>query len=672
MSYRPKIVITDDEPRMTDSLKILLGDKGYDIETFQNGRDALDFLGANECDLVLMDVMMPVMNGFEALSYLKDHHPEVTVIIMTGQSSIDSAIRALRGGAYDYLCKPFDYEELIKKVDNAVSHQRLSKEKKLISHQLQSTEARYQYLVHNSPDIIFTLGFQDKFVFITDKINLCTDLTSQDLLGKNFTSIVHHQDVGRVQDYFKGVRLGASSKELLELRLKCPVCGHNGTPCSGSHALMEMKAVSMSNSAQGGENGESPQIYGIIRDVTQRHRAQEEKKVLENQLRQAQKMEAIGTLAGGIAHDFNNLLMAIQGNISMLLMHCDSSHPHQERLKKIERYIENGSKLTSQLLGYARKGQYEVKPLDLNRVIEETAQTFGRMKKEIRFYFNLAPDLPPVEADSSQIEQVLMNLFLNAADAMPGGGDLTVTTESVDHVRSESLLYNPRPGRYVLMSIRDTGIGMDEQTKERIFEPFFTTKEMGRGTGLGLASVYGIVKGHQGFIEVDSAISGGTTFHIHLPASERAIPESIGAGTETIVRGEGTILLVDDEEGILEIGKSMLESLGYQVIIARTGEEALACYENLKERIDLVLLDMIMPGMSGGKVYDRMKAINPQASVLLISGYSIEGEAREILSRGCNGFIQKPFKIKELSRRIRDCIENHSKQSDELPLEKTN
>jgi len=641
---------------MTESLKILLGDKGYDIDTFQNGHDALNFLGTQECDLVLMDVMMPVMNGFEALSHIRNHHPEVTVIIMTGQASIDSAIRALRGGAYDYLCKPFEYDELIKKVENALGHRRLSREKNLIHHQLQSTEARYQYLVHNSPDIIFTLGSQNKFVFITDKIKNCTSVSSKDLLGRNFTSIVYHQDVDKVTKYFREIRSGKVTKDLLELRFKCESCGHNGSPCTGSHPEMELKAVTMTNGSAEGVGDQPSEIYGIIRDITQRRRDEEEKRALESQLRQAQKMEAIGTLAGGIAHDFNNLLMAIQGNISMLLMHCDATHPHHERLKKIERHIENGSKLTSQLLGYARKGKYEVKPIDLNRTIEDTAQTFGRMKKEIRFYLALAPDLAPIEADSSQIEQVLMNLFLNAADAMPGGGNITVKSTTVDHSIIKSGFYKPKPGRYVLMSIRDTGIGMDEKTKERIFEPFFTTKEMGRGTGLGLASVYGIIKGHHGFIEVESAVSGGTTFYIYIPASEAAIPEMAAGASENILRGEGTILLVDDEEGILEIGKSMLENLGYQVLTSRTAEEALSCYETHKDGIKLVLLDMIMPGMNGGKIYDRIKAINPQVKVLLISGYSIEGEAREILARGCNGFIQKPFKIKELAKKIGDII----------------
>jgi len=656
MSYRPKIVITDDEPRMIDSLKILLGDKGYDIETFQSGHDTLNYVGTNDCDLVLMDVMMPGMTGFEALSLMQKQHPEVTVILMTGQASIDSAVRALRGGAYDYLCKPFEYDELIKKVDNALSHRMLSKEKTLISHQLQSTEARYQYLVHNSPDIIFTIGPQNEFIFITDKIGSCYGVKSRDLMGRDFTSIVHTQDVNKVREYFEEVRLGGVVKDLLELRLRCAQCGHNGTPCAGPHSLMEIKAVPMFNGKPSEESGSPSEIYGIIRDVTQRHRDEEEKKALEDQLRQAQKMEAIGTLAGGIAHDFNNLLMGIQGNISLLLMRCDPAHPYYDRLKKIEKHIENGSKLTSQLLGYARKGRYEVKPVDLNRILEETVQTFGRVKKDIRFYFNLAPDLDPVEADTSQIEQVLMNLFLNAADAMPGGGDITITTSTVNHIHIKSLTHDPKPGRYVLMSIRDTGVGMDEKTRERIFEPFFTTKEMGRGTGLGLASVYGIIKGHNGYIAVESEVSTGTTFHLFLPASERKIQDPPPGGTELILKGCETILLVDDEEGILEIGRSMIETLGYQVMTARSGEEALDLYATHKDRIDLVLLDMIMPGMNGGKVYDRFKSINPGINVLLISGYSIDGEAKKILARGCNGFMQKPFKIEALSRKIRDVL----------------
>jgi len=239
---------------------------------------------------------------------------------------------------------------------------------------------------------------------------------------------------------------------------------------------------------------------------------------------------------------------------------------------------------------------------------------------------------------------------------MPGGGDITVTTSAVYHIAIKSLTHTPKPGRYALMSIRDTGVGMDEKIQERIFEPFFTTKEMGRGTGLGLASVYGIIKGHNGYIEVESEVSAGTTFHLFLPLSDRKSEEAPHTAPEAILKGRGTILLVDDEEGILEIGRAMIEDLGYQAMTARSGEEAIDLYTAHKDGIDLVLLDMIMPGMNGGKVYDRLKSINPGINVLLISGYSIEGEAKKILARGCNGFIQKPFKIEALSRKIRDIL----------------
>jgi DNA-binding response OmpR family regulator/nitrogen-specific signal transduction histidine kinase len=653
MNVQPKIVIVDDEKRMIDSLRRLLESQGYAIETFQNAQDALTHLDTCPCDLVLMDVMMPVMDGFEALSVMRERHPDITVIIMTGQASIDSAIAALRKGAYDYLSKPFDFDELIKRLNNALNHRSLSIEKNQISQKLQTTEARYQYLVNNSPDIIFTLGENDALVFISDRIDDylpdCGDL----LLGSPFLNIVHHRDRQVVQGYLEKIRSGASlASDVIEWHLKCAGCDESQTECSGLHPLMEMKAVMMSENTSEEKQDASLEIYGIIRDITQRRRAEEEKRILESQLQQAQKMEAIGTLAGGIAHDFNNLLMAIQGQISLLLMTSKRSDSQRTRLEKIESYIENGSKLTAQLLGYARKGKYEVKPIDLNKIIEDTIKTFRRMKKEVRFYVNLADDLAAIEAEPSQIVQILMNLFLNASDAMPGGGDITVTTANVDHFRIKSQLYKPRPGRYVMMSIKDTGIGMDEWTLEHIFEPFFTTKEMGRGTGLGLASVYGIVKSHQGFIEVESAVSTGTTFHVFIPASENVVEESVPMETESIVMGQGTILLVDDEEDILEIAKPMIESLGYRVIVAKSGAEALYLYPKHQKEIDLVMLDMIMPGISGGSVYDRLKSINPKVRVLLISGYSIESEAKDILFRGCDGFIQKPFRIKDLSAKI--------------------
>ncbi len=382
----------------------------------------------------------------------------------------------------------------------------------------------------------------------------------------------------------------------------------------------------------------------------------EEHKKLQAQLQQANKMEAIGTLAGGIAHDFNNLLMGIQGRTSILLISKDSSHPDFEHLKGIENYTESAADLTKQLLGFARGGRYEVKPTNLNELIQIEIQMFGRTRKEIRIHGKYAEDLGSVEIDRGQIGQVLLNLYVNAWQAMPGGGDLFIETENVTLDENHLKPFSANPGKYVKISIRDTGVGMDEATRERIFDPFFTTKEMGRGTGLGLASAYGIITNHGGLINVYSKKGHGSTFSIYLPASERVSVEAqeVSGG---LLKGSETILLVDDEDMIIEVGKDLLEKIGYEVLTAKSGKEAIEIYEDNKERIDIVVLDMIMPDMSGGDAYDRIKRMDPKVKVLLSSGYSLNGSATEILDRGCNGFIQKPYKVKQLSQKLRDILD---------------
>jgi PAS domain S-box-containing protein len=379
-------------------------------------------------------------------------------------------------------------------------------------------------------------------------------------------------------------------------------------------------------------------------------------KQLEAQFQQAQRLEAIGTLAGGVAHDFNNLLTGIQGNVSLMFLDMDTTHPHYERLTSIEKQVKSGARLTSHLLGYARKGKYEVRPVDLNYFVRGTSDTFGRTRKDISIHRELSEELFAVEADSGQIEQVLWNLLANAADAMPGGGDLILKTMNISHKDIKGKFYDPKPGNYVVLTVTDTGTGMDKETIERIFDPFFTTKEMGRGTGLGLASAYGIIKGHGGYIDADSKKGHGTTFSIYLPASEREFPKPPGTA-EPFVRGTETILLVDDEEVILEVGQELFEVMGYRVLLARDGKEAVEVYRKNQDEIDIVLLDMVMPTMGGGEAYDRMKEINPDIKVLLSSGYSIDGEATEILERGCNGFIQKPFRMNQLAGKIREILD---------------
>jgi len=388
----------------------------------------------------------------------------------------------------------------------------------------------------------------------------------------------------------------------------------------------------------------------------ERKRAEKEKSKPEAQLNYAQGMKALGTLAGGMAHNFNNLLMGIQGNTSLMLLETDPAHPNHERLANIEESVQTGSRLTSHLLGYAGKGRYEVKPIDLNQIVEDTSCSFARSKREITIHRELAEELFAIEADKGQIEQVLLNLYANAADAMPGGGELFLKTINVTHRDMTGKPSKVESGNYALLTVRDTGTGMDKKTMERIFDPFFTTKGMSKSMGLGLASVYGIVKAHGGYIDVDSKKGHGTTFDIYLPACEKQGTKEKESATE-VVKGEETVLLVDDEDMIVDVCRAILKALGYKVLIARNGKDAVDLYQAHKDTIDMVILDMIMPHMGGGETYDRVKEINRNIKVLLSSGYSIDGEATEILNRGCNGFIQKPFNIKELSLKIREILD---------------
>lgn len=392
-------------------------------------------------------------------------------------------------------------------------------------------------------------------------------------------------------------------------------------------------------------------IEGAMIDIT-------DKKRLEAQLQQSRKMESIGTLAGGIAHDFNNLLMGIQGYASLMLNDLKPGHNHYTMLKNIEKQVKSGAALSAQLLGFARGGKYDVKLTDINKLLKKSAEMFGRTKKEITIREKYAPDLWTVKVDQGQIEQVLLNIFVNAWQAMPNAGDIYLETSNVVFSRNYTRPHKMKPGKYVMISITDTGIGMDEETASRIFDPFFTTKTVGRGTGLGLASAYGIVKNHGGMIHVYSEKGHGATFNIYLPAVDVKVEQIAFSDKKKIKHGkEETVLLVDDETVILDVGKEILNALGYKVFLASGGNEAIEIYKENSYKIDLVILDMVMPDMGGGETYSVLKSMNPDIKVMLSSGYNIGGEAAEIMKYGVNDFIQKPFTMKKLSHKIRNILD---------------
>jgi PAS domain S-box-containing protein len=508
---------------------------------------------------------------------------------------------------------------------------------------LKQTGKRYRNILESIEEGYFEVDLKGNFTFFNDQVCEITGYPRQELMGMNNRQYTSPETAHRMYQIFNRIfKTGKSAK----------ITKYEIIRKDGSRKILEVSAALM-------RNEDTPIGFrGVLRDVTDRIQAEKDRKRLKSQVQHAQKMEAIGTLAGGIAHDFNNLLMGFQGNISLMLMDLVEDHPHCEFLHNMERYVKRGSELTRQILGFARGGKYQVKTTMLNDLINKSADMFRRTKKEITIHKKFQDDLWAVDVDQGQIEQVLLNLFVNAWQAMPGGGNLFLETENITLEENDyDKPYDINPGRYVRISVSDTGIGMDKATQERIFEPFFTTKGVGHGTGLGLASAYGIIKNHNGIINVYSEKDHGTTFKIYLPASTKQViqekprPEVAQGGTEMI-------LLVDDEEMVADIGKDMLEKLGYTVLVAASGAEAIKIFNTNRDEVKLVILDMIMPDMSGGETFNRLKAIKPDAKILLSSGYSLNGRASKIMKRGCNGFIQKPFNLKQISRKIREILDS--------------
>ncbi len=491
----------------------------------------------------------------------------------------------------------------------------------------------YRSLINSSPDAIVTCSLEKHVTYISPMFTSLFGWTAAELLGHSIPFVPETE---------KEKTLTAIGRVI-----------ESGTPCQGLETRRTTKDgrlidVSLSASRYHDHEGHPAGILLILRDISAAKR-------LEEHLQQVERLEAIATLAGGIAHDFNNLLMVVQGTISLLLYSTHEEDSHYKHFVNIEKQVHRGSQLTKQLLGYARKGKYDVRPLNLNDLIAASAETLGQTRKDIRIHYHLADQLKAVEADAYQMEQVFMNLFINAADAMSGGGQLTLTTQNIAATDIPDRLRESRTGAYVQLSFEDTGIGMDAKTMDRIFEPFFTTKEISKGTGLGLASVYGIIKSHGGVIDVASEPGAGTTFSLYLPASDKTISPRIARQRKTL-EGRGTILLIDDEKPVLDVASEMLGSIGYTTIKAENGRRGIEKYRERQSQIDLVILDIVMPDMNGGEVFDRLKEINSDVTVLLSSGYSIDGRATEILNRGCKGFIQKPFGMEDLAEKIHSIL----------------
>ena len=390
---------------------------------------------------------------------------------------------------------------------------------------------------------------------------------------------------------------------------------------------------------------------GMIVDLTEKVREEEEKLQMQRMMEKSRQLDYLAGLAGGIAHHFNNMLMGILGNASLAAMDLDPQDPKRKKLQHIEDLVKRGAKLTAQLLGFAQGGKYIVEETNLNRMVQNICYHMRSSENAIEWEMDFTDEPCAVRADRKQMEQVIGDVLQNAIQAMPNGGKLTVRTrvETIDRTLADR--HEAREGRYFVISIQDTGIGMDEPTMERIFQPFFTTKDVGAGVGMSLASAYGILRNHGGLITVQSKLGQGSSFSLYLPCGEDVLDGGIDV-LEVAESGKGTVLLVDDDAMILEIGSKLLERLGYQVITAASGPQAIQFYQAHVSEIDLVILDIAMPEMDGEATYEELKRIDPDIRVIVASGYPIDGKAASILKKGGKDFIQKPFSPKVLAEKI--------------------
>ena len=517
---------------------------------------------------------------------------------------------------------------------NALLKQEIA-ERERAEEAVRKNEQKYRTLFENSKDALTITSREDRFTDANQSALTLFGYSKKEITKLNVSEIYVNPDDRR---RFQGVIEKTGSVKDYEVKFR-----------KKDETLLDcLLTATLLRS----DNGTILGYQTIIRDITGQKR-------LESQLLQAQKIEAVGTLAGGIAHDFNNILQAISGYTQLLLLKKKTNDPDRDKLEAIKQSAHRAAELTKQLLMFSRKVKSKPRPVDLNHEIAHASKLLERtIPKMISIETHLDNDLKTINADPVQLEQIIMNLGINAKDSMPDGGRLTFQTENVMLGKRYCKAVQIKTGAYILMTVSDTGCGMDQETVKHIFEPFFTTKGIGKGTGLGLSMAYGIVKNHDGHISCYSELNQGTTFSIYLPALEEKTREQASESKkQKIVSGSETVLLVDDDKTLLNLGQDILGESGYTTIAAKSGEKAIEIYKREKERIDLVILDIGMPGMGGYKCLNKLLKISPDIKVIIASGYSADKNIKELLKSGAKDFIGKPYQLTNMLKKIRQVLD---------------
>ncbi len=520
----------------------------------------------------------------------------------------------------------------------------VEKEFATLARALKDSETKYRFLVDRVQEAV-VLVQDDTVKSINPAASIISGYSAGEFGSVPFSEVIDSRDRDRVLALYRQVLAGKTSLASITF----------GVIRKGGEVFQATTRVIPVSWE------DRPAMLCLIQDATRQGD-------LESRLLYAKKMEAVGTLAGGIAHDFNNHLQGISGYIQLLMMRGDRDRTEQGWLLQIERSVKRAAALTKQLLIFSRKEESRLEPIDLNEVVRQAQKTLARtIPESITAELRLAAEIASVDGDAVQLEHVLFNLGINAKDAMPDGGKIVIETRNVqlDEAFCRNLV-GVKPGAYVELTFADSGHGMDRETLERIFEPFYTTKGVGSGIGLGLAIVYGIVQSHHGLILCESNLDKGTTFRVYLPAQER---EGAAPAKEERKRGDyrgaETIIIVDDEPDIIDIGQNTLEQFGYTVLTARNGEEAVETYSRQGDRIDLVILDLGMPGMGGERCLREILRMNPAVKVLIASGYAATQTVQSILEAGATGFMAKPYRLEDMLKKVREVLDG---ERDEIPF----